>query len=222
MLVYPWVNYRTYLLLTLCFWVYCHVAITRYDTRCDICQCIIDEHTTCLETFTCHICYVPNKVLPRSQLSTYSYTKSLRFPRRQQPLSLTKLRCFTLVRRTTSFKNSSIFCCAVGRSCLMATTVRSAKVPCMHGQSLAILQNQSSSTCQQNLYHIKFWQHVLLRIFKGRWIRAKARDPTPPGNLQKKIRKSQNSTKNCCSLRLTSKDKIGLAFLKATCPHNPY
>ena len=42
------------------------LGITRYDTGCDIRQCVIDEHTTCLQTFIYHICYVPNKVSARS------------------------------------------------------------------------------------------------------------------------------------------------------------
>ena len=38
----------------------------------------------------------------------------------------------------------------------------------------------------------------------------------------KQIKNVQVLTENCCVLRPSSKNKNGLAFLKATCPYNPH
>ena len=61
-----------------------------------------------------------------------------------------------------------------------------------------------------------------LRTTKGRWIETMAHDPAPPGNPQKINLKFSEFNQKLLPAPLTFKNNTALAFLKATCPYNPY
>ncbi len=73
---------------------------------------------------------VPNKAWWRLLFSRNSYTRRRSSPFRQQPRSLTRLRCWTPVMSITSFKNSSCPCLELTDNCLTATSVPSGSTPC--------------------------------------------------------------------------------------------
>ncbi len=90
---------------------------------------------------------IPNKAWWRLLLARNSYTSRRSSPLRQQPRSLTRLRCWTPVMSITSFKNSSCPCLELIDNCFTATSVPSGNTPCnVHTTEnataqLTILQN---------------------------------------------------------------------------------